>query len=128
MSFKYILDSSALLALLHSETGAEAVSGIRNLSVMSSVNACESVTRLILKGMPERAAQEALQGSEVKIIPFDAEAGLLAAFMIAKTKPFGLSLGDRACLATAQHLGLEAVTADQIWAKLDLPIKITLIR
>ena len=45
------------------------------------------------------------------------------------TQGYGLSLGDRACLATAIQLGLPVYTADKIWAELDLPnVKINLIR
>ena len=44
--------------------------------------------------------------------------GLLAPL----TKPFGLSLADRACLVLARRLGLPVVTADRAWAKLDLGI------
>ena len=46
-----------------------------------------------------------------------------------QTKHKGLSLGDRACLATVLYLGLPIYTANRIWAELDLPnIKIKLIR
>ena len=39
-----------------------------------------------------------------------------------------LSLGDRACLATAIRLGATAVTADRAWATLDLSCPVELIR
>jgi PIN domain nuclease of toxin-antitoxin system len=39
----------------------------------------------------------------------------------------GLSFGDRACLALAMKLKLPAVTADQAWSKLDLPVEIVQI-
>lgn len=41
---------------------------------------------------------------------------------------FGLSLGDRACLALAAELGIPALTADQTWAGLDIGVKVELIR
>jgi PIN domain nuclease of toxin-antitoxin system len=40
----------------------------------------------------------------------------------------GLSLGDRACLALAETLGLSAITADRHWAQLGLSIDIRPIR
>jgi len=40
----------------------------------------------------------------------------------------GLSLGDRACLALAQRLTAPAVTAEHIWADVDLDIAILGIR
>ncbi len=36
------------------------------------------------------------------------------------TKQYGLSLGDRACLAVAVKLNVPAVTADKEWSKLKL--------
>jgi PIN domain nuclease of toxin-antitoxin system len=44
------------------------------------------------------------------------------------TAPWGLSLGDRACLALARLRNLPAVTADRAWAKLDLAIPIEVVR
>lgn len=40
---------------------------------------------------------------------------LAAATMYGVGKPFGLSLGDRLCLALGQRLGAEVVTADVVW-------------
>ncbi len=39
-----------------------------------------------------------------------------------------LSLGDCACLATAEVHGLPVLTADRIWAGLGLPVEVRLIR
>jgi ribonuclease VapC len=48
--------------------------------------------------------------------------------MHTRLPPYGLSLGDRACLALALTRGEPAVTADRQWAQLDLGIRIELIR
>jgi PIN domain nuclease of toxin-antitoxin system len=44
------------------------------------------------------------------------------------TRSAGLSVGDRACLGLAKELDLPVVTADRMWASLDLGIEIELIR
>jgi ribonuclease VapC len=44
------------------------------------------------------------------------------------TKERGLSLADRACLALAAVTGRVAVTSDQDWTKVGLPIDIRLFR
>jgi ribonuclease VapC len=37
--------------------------------------------------------------------------------MLIHTKPFGLSLGDHACLALAKRENLPALTADHSWLR-----------
>jgi PIN domain nuclease of toxin-antitoxin system len=44
------------------------------------------------------------------------------------TAPFGLSLGDRACLATGVCENMPVMTADKIWQKIPLPLDVQLIR
>lgn len=44
------------------------------------------------------------------------------------TKEFGLSLGDRACLALAGIKNLPVVTADKQWDKLKTDFKIIQLR
>ncbi len=70
------------------------------------------------------AADEAMAdlealGLNLTIVDFDRETAILAAELRAVTKRLGLSLGDRACLATARSHGLPVLTADQAWAKLE---------
>jgi ribonuclease VapC len=45
-----------------------------------------------------------------------------------RIRHYGLSLGDRACLALAMELKLPVVTADRAWIDLDLGIDICVIR
>jgi ribonuclease VapC len=37
-------------------------------------------------------------------------------------------LGDRACLALGLHLGRPVITADRVWASLNLGVEIVVIR
>lgn len=61
-------------------------------------------------------------------IYFDRELALGAAALLLPTVVWDLSLGDRACLALARLRDLPAVTADRAWAKLDLGIRIEVVR
>ena len=61
-------------------------------------------------------------------IYFDRELALGAAALLLPTVAWDLSLGDRACLALARVRDLPAVTADRAWAKLDLGIRIEVVR
>ena len=125
---RYVLDSSALLAVVNQEPGAAEVIKILDYSVVSSVNFCEVIGKLVLNGIAADQAATTLNEMMITIAAFDENIAFIAASISPQTQTYGLSLGDRACLATAQHLDMDVLTADRIWAKLKMPIKIKVIR
>ena len=125
---KYVLDASAVLALLNQETGKERVEAVLADSCIGAVNYCEALGKLIDAGMPERDARESVELLNVEVVSFDADFARLAAVLRPTTKKLGLSLGDRSCLALALSRRNTAVTAERAWAKLKLGVKVELIR
>ncbi len=125
---KYVLDASALLALLNDETGAEIVQEVLPDAVISSINFSEVVTRLALFGMPVNTVHDTLDILGLEIIPFDATLAYDIGDLAIATKHLGLSIGDRACLALAKNTERTAVTADKIWSKVNTSVTIKLIR
>jgi PIN domain nuclease of toxin-antitoxin system len=124
----YVLDSSAVLAVLLNESGADkALQYFRN-GQCCSVNVTEIVARLIDKGRTRDEAVGDFFDTGISIDGFGADLAVLAGRLRAATSHKGLSLGDRACLALAIREGATAVTADRDWATLDLGCKIELIR
>jgi PIN domain nuclease of toxin-antitoxin system len=123
-----VLDSSALLALLFFESGCERVAELVPQSCMSTVNLAEVLGRLARDGRPLDEALDQIQQMGIAWIDFDRESAIAAAALLLPTAPWGLSLGDRACLALARLLNLPAVTADHAWARLDLDISIEVVR
>jgi ribonuclease VapC len=123
-----VLDSSAILALLFGEPGAETVRKMLVGACVSAVNAAETAGRLQLAGMSSTESYEALMCLGLEIVPFDVVTAWAAADLQPQTQKLGLSLGDRACLATAQQMRLPAVTADGQWLKLKLGIRVFGIR
>ncbi len=124
-----MLDSSAILALILGEHGAERLpKRVRAGSVASAVNLAEVQTKLVRMGHePEAAWVDALSFvSEVE--PFTTEQAKIAGTLVAMTQGLGLSLGDRSCLALALILGASVYTADQIWANLRVGVRIHVIR
>jgi PIN domain nuclease of toxin-antitoxin system len=62
-------------------------------------------------------------------VPFTQEYALHSAHFIPKTKRYGLSFGDRACLGLAMARKLAALTADASWSDIDgLEVDIIQIR
>lgn len=112
------LDASALLALLQQEPGADVVAALLSRCVISAVNLSEVVAKLTDHGMPAEDIRTALDGLPLDVRPFDQEAAYAGGALRRVTRGDGLSFGDRACLALANQLGLEAVTADRAWSRL----------
>ncbi|MDD5393975.1 MAG: type II toxin-antitoxin system VapC family toxin [Thiothrix sp.] len=114
---KIVLDASAILAYLLDETGAEAVAPILEAGegIVSSVNYAEVVSKLTDYQMPLAAIQMALDDLDLDIITFDVQQAVVTGELRAVSKPFGLSLGDRACLALSYVLQLPVLTADHNW-------------
>jgi len=126
---KVLLDTSAFLAWLKNENGAEVVRGIIKESAMSLVNIAELVSTLTKEGYTQADVNQIIQSVSPVILPFNEDIAFEAGLLISKTKEYGLSLGDRACIITALHYNLELYTADKIWVKLDIKnLKLRLIR
>ena len=125
---KQILDASAILAVLNGEPGQKKVIPLLTESVVSSVNLSEVAAKLLEAGMDESSARLAVSVLGIgEIAAFTADSAWEAARLRPLTKQYGLSLGDRACLALAIKLKMPVVTADGEWAKLKL-CKVVLIR
>ncbi len=128
-----MLDASAVIALLHDEEGSSAVvDAIAAGTTICVVNWAEVLSKVAGEGDdPERVASRlSVTGDEV-VLWIEAltaadcmEVGRLRPI----TKPQGLSLADRACLALADRLGVPALTTDRAWAKADVAAEVQLIR
>lgn len=118
---KNILDASAILAVLNGEPGEKKVIPILAESAISSVNLTEVAAKLFETGMDEASARLAVAVLGIgEIVSFTEDLAWEAARLRPLTKQYGLSLGDRACLALAVKLKVPAVTADKEWSKLKL--------
>jgi PIN domain nuclease of toxin-antitoxin system len=117
-----------LLAFLNDEPGAAAVEAELPRAAVSSVNLSEAATVLVEHGADPVEVRTLLDGLGLDVIPFDANLAYRAAALRPATRPFGLSLGDRACLALAEHLEIAVLTADKSWRRLKTSIEIRLIR
>jgi ribonuclease VapC len=128
-STRVVLDASAILALLRGEPGSEGLTAevIARASV-GTVNLAEVATRLIAGGDDPAEAWRDLLSYFPSPEPFTAEQARIAAQLVQKTRPLGLSLGDRACLALAISLKAPAWTTDRAWKKLSLSIPVQVMR
>lgn len=123
-----VVDASAILALLWSEPGSEAVADVIGEAVMSSVNLAEVCSKLADRGIGGDAAREMLTDLPIRIAVFDEGQAFAVGEMRDRTRALGLSIGDRACLGLAMLEGASAMTADKAWNTSDLGVDIMLIR
>jgi PIN domain nuclease of toxin-antitoxin system len=116
------------MAVLQREAGSQIVEPILESAVVSSVNLAEMQTKLVLAGLEDELAWRQIAALRCQSIPFDDAQAHIAGSLARLTKPYGLSLGDRAYLALAIHRKAKVYTTDRAWKSLSLGIDIEVIR
>ncbi len=135
-----ILDASALLASVFGEPITADMQALIPNAVMSAANWSEFVQKCLQKGVDTQGMREELEASGLRIAPVTAAQAEIAASLWQSYKTYGLSLGDRLCMALALELQatkpdgrrkaqtLTLYTADRMWITLNLAVKTTCIR
>jgi PIN domain nuclease of toxin-antitoxin system len=123
-----VLDASALLAYLQDEPGQEKVEAVLANAVMSSVNWAEVMQKSVAAGVDVEGMQQDVSALGLTILPFTADDADHTGRLWQQTRQYGLSLGDRACLTLGQLLQAPVLTTDRVWARLDLPVTVHLLR
>jgi PIN domain nuclease of toxin-antitoxin system len=124
----FVLDASAVLALIQGEPGGQRVRTVVRQAALNSVNLTEVVTKLIARGVSVSEVREILLGIELFVHAHDEELAVEAGALHAITRRQGLSLGDRACLALARRLAAPALTTDRAWSRVEVGVAIEVIR
>lgn len=123
-----VLDASALMALIRGEPGADTVVSCLSRAIISTVNQAEVQTKLVSAGIDEALAWWHIAEARCPSVPFDEDQARIAGALVRVTRPYGLSLGDRACLALALQRKAAVYTADAAWKNLGLSIEVNVIR
>ena len=124
-----ILDASAILAYLQREPGYQRVrTALENGAAVSAVNLAEVYARIVARGLDLAAVAARLSALGVSAQPFTEADARLSAALHPQTQAWGLSLGDRACLALGRRLGLPVLTADQAWRRAHVGVEVQFIR
>jgi ribonuclease VapC len=123
-----VADASAMLAALKNEPFAKVDPRELVGVAISAVNLCEVLSKLHEDGLSEAQAEAAVSAMDLRVVPFDEPQARTASRLLSVTRHAGLSLGDRACIALGERLGYPVVTADRVWASLDLGVEVVVIR
>ena len=124
----YVLDTSAVAALLLNERGAEIVGPITQQAELPVVNLCEVYTKTVEAGGDVAKTDAILVSWGIRIRGFREGHAMEAARLRPLTRHLGLSLGDRACLAQGLFSGFPVLTADGRQAQADVGLDIRPIR
>lgn len=124
-----VLDTSALIAFLKQEKGWEEVADYFTQDIyFSEVNRAEFYTHMVRNGQTVENAEALIQRTELLVIDFNQQQAVITAELYRTTRQYGLSLGDRACLALGVSRSLPVITADRVWQKLNINVQINIIR
>lgn len=126
---RIVLDASALLAILNREPGAEKLTPqLLSAAISSTVNLAEVQSKLVSRGIKPDEAWAATISPIREAAIFTDQHAKIAGSLVDQTNAFGLSLGDRACLALGIALKAPIYTADRSWKNLKLGIRIHVVR
>lgn len=122
-----VIDTSALMALIKREPGADQVAERISGGLASAVIFAETLSKLATQGYDSRSigADLLAAGLNVEPVGMDDVRGVVALNRLAQNN---ISLADRFCLALGLARNLPVLTGDRPWADLGLPLKIELIR
>jgi len=124
----FVLDASAVLAHLNNEPGGDFALSLFTQSAISTVNLCEVHSKMVERGDDSLVARYRLEAFGLDIMDADAELAFEAGALRGPTRPLGLSLGDRFCIALGRRLQLPVYTAERRWLALSPSMDIRLIR
>lgn len=124
----YVLDASAVLAVIQEEPGAERIEAHLDTGCISAVNLAEIVGKLQDRGLGDSEIDELIALLDLDTRILDKEGAVFMGKLRQTTKHAGLSLGDRACLALAHSIGATAITMDRAWKSLDIGVAIEVAR
>jgi len=124
----YVLDASAVLAVIQEEPGAERIEAHLDTGCISAVNLAEIVGKLQDRGLGDNEIDELIALLDLDTRIMDREGAVFMGKLRQSTKVAGLSLGDRACLSLAHSLGATAITMDRAWKDLEIGVAIEVAR
>jgi len=97
-------------------------------SIISTVNWCEVIQKCVERGVDTVGMAENFATLGVRILPYTIKQAEIAGKLWLETRPLGLSLGDRSCLALGLEKKLPVLTADKAWQSFNKGLEIRFIR
>lgn len=109
-----VLDASAILAFIQGERGAEVVeAALVDTPVCGAANWSEVAQKVLAAGRDWNLVRALLVSYDVRVEPVSGDDAEWAAQRWQRGE--GLSLADRLCLALAERVDSDVLTADDTW-------------
>lgn len=125
---EFVLDASAVLAVLRGEAGAQFVVEHGRGSLISSVNMAEVFCHAEIRQASRERVEAGIRVMQLREVPFDRQQAEILAMIYPLTVGSSVGFADRACMALARKHGLTALTGDHDWLKHDAGVEIQLFR
>lgn len=120
---KYIMDASAIVAVACNEPFIPDLPMMFTDSIITTLNLAEALSAIIKKTNTDPdIIWDSLSNYVQNHYPLDDILTYEVVKMLPYAKQYGLSFGDRYCMALACVLHLPIYTADRIWKKLEEPL------
>lgn len=123
-----VVDASVVLAVVREEPGSDVALSKLDNALISSVNVCEVLYKIVASGGSMESAQWIIGKLPIVSIPFCNEQALVAASIHKKTHRKGISFADRACLALGLTHDVPVLTGERKWQSLGIDVKVETFR
>ena len=125
---KFVLDASAVTAVLRKEAGHDNVIPHLRGSLISSVNLAEVYCTARSFGSLPEMDQRAIHMMQINCIPFDEEQAGVVASIFTETRGGTVGIADRVCMALGLLHDLPVLTGDHAWTEYDVGVDVQLFR
>ena len=125
---RFVLDSSASLALLWQEKGAESILRHTGIYITPSLIYAETCIRLMKEGTKRLEAEPIANTVIDEVLPLEKEDTALILKFALMAREQHLSLADMTCIALAIKEKCPVITSDKAWKKLKLPVEVIIFR
>lgn len=123
-----VFDASAVLAYVRNEPGGDVVGREFGGATISAANWVEVLEKALPLGVVPAVLLADVEALGARVVPVEVGQTEFAARLHAPTRPQGLSLADRLCLALAAEHRAPVLTADRSWSEVDAGVEVRLIR
>jgi PIN domain nuclease of toxin-antitoxin system len=126
----WVFDASTVICLVKEESGGErALEMLEEGVYVSAINLAELFSWAGLHSELEtQDVLDLIEELEIKVVDFGWSLAAASGELVPQTRKYGLSLGDRACLALGKQLGLSVVTCDKVWSQVSVECEVVVLR